>query len=177
MTRQEAAVYPGANFQEGGHAGKEPDLFDPKVRKQILDERRKIDCKGIYKGTARDISASLDVLKHVKTQLGFGEKTLATLSERATLVGQARRELCELYKSTPEFTHTEYLAQADKNNAMLVKLFSLAEAAQTAAEQRKDGTIAKSADFRERQAELKKQLASLNQQMEKFNQRTERLGA
>ncbi len=152
--------------------GKEPDYSDPKVREQILKERRKIDCKGIYKGTARDIKASVDVLKYVKAELGFGEKALASLSERATIIGQARRELCELYKSTPDFTYKEYLAQADKNNAMIVKLFALAELAQTAAEQGKDPAIGKSADFRKRQGELKTQLASLNVDMKEFIQKT-----
>jgi hypothetical protein len=156
-------------------AGRGSDLSDPKVREQVLKERKKMDCKDIFKGTARDIKASVDVLKYVKAELGLGERALATLSERATIIGQARRELCELYKSTPDFTYKEYLAQTDKNNAMIVKLFALAEAAQTAAEQGKDPTIAKSADFRQRQATLKEQLASLNQQMEKFIEQTKPL--
>jgi len=153
-------------------AGKEPDTSDPKVREQILKERKKMDCKGIFKGTAKDIKASIDVLKYVKAELGFGDKALATLSERATIIGQARYELCTLYKSSPDFTYKEYLSQTDKNNAMIVKLFALAEAAQTAAEQGKDKTIAKSADFRQRQAALKEQVVSLNQQMAKFIQDT-----
>jgi len=155
--------------------GKERDVSDPKVREQIIKERKKIDCAGIFKGTAKDIKASVDVLKYVKVELGFGERALATLNAQATIIGQARRELCELYKSTPEFTYKEYLDQADKNNAMIVKLFALAESAQTAAEQGKDKTIAQSADFRQRQAALKEQVESLNTQMGKFIERKERL--
>ncbi len=153
-------------------AGKEPDLSDPKVREQIRKERKKMDCNGIYRGTARDIKASIDVLKYVKAELGFGSRALNELGQHAIVIGQARKELCELYKSTPDFTYKEYLAQTDKNNAMIVKLFTLAEKAQTAGEQSKDPKIAQSADFRKRQGELKTQLASLNADMKEFIQQT-----
>ncbi|MBI2955784.1 MAG: hypothetical protein HYY26_00590 [Acidobacteria bacterium] len=147
---------------------KELDTSDPMVRKQILEERKKMDCKGIFKGTAKDIKASLSVLDQVKAELGFGEKVLAALSTRATIIGQARKELCELYKCTPEFGYKEYLAQADKNNEMIVKIFALAEIAQTLAGQAKDKTIAASAEFEKKQRALKAELNSLNSDMGAF---------
>lgn len=78
------------------------DLSKIENRKQVLKERDKMDCAGIYKQS----QLRLGIVGKLSLQAG----ELAKLTEMTVGLGQKRREFCELYRATPEFNTEEYLA-------------------------------------------------------------------
>ena len=85
------------------------DLTDPKVRSMILQERKNIDCKGIYQQTRLKVDAQVKLLSKVEASGGVTPQTVANLTETTTALGQKRKEFCELYKADPTFTKDDYL--------------------------------------------------------------------
>jgi hypothetical protein len=76
-------------------------------RKMIINERKGLNCGGIYQQTKLKVDAQLKVAK-LDASATVGPQTLANLNETATALGQKRREFCELYKVTPELNKEDY---------------------------------------------------------------------
>src|SRR5713226_3064533 len=85
------------------------DTSKPENRKMIINERKGLNCGGIYQQTRLKIDAQLKVATKLEASAGLSPQTLANLNETATALGQKRREFCELYKVTPELNKEEYL--------------------------------------------------------------------
>ncbi len=84
------------------------DLKDPTVRKMILEERKHLDCEGIYQQTRLKVDAQIKLLNKVEASGGVSPQTIASLTEATTALGQKRREFCSLYKVTPEMNKEDY---------------------------------------------------------------------
>ena len=84
------------------------DLTNPNTRKMILDERKGMDCAGLYQQTKLKLDAQLKLGSKLDTSSGISSQTMATMTELTTALGQHRRELCEFYKHDPSFTKEDY---------------------------------------------------------------------
>lgn len=111
------------------HAQTQLDLTDPAVRKMLLKERKGLVCKGIYQQTRLKVEARLKLLNKLEASGGVNPEKLASLTEVTTALGQKRREFCELYKVTPEFTKDDYFrawGEFDKSDSDVELLFRYA---------------------------------------------------
>lgn len=84
------------------------DLTNPATRKMILQERKSMNCAGIYEQTRRKFSADLKVTDKFSGSVGVNNDALVTLTELATVLGQKRRDFCEMYRVTPEMMPEDY---------------------------------------------------------------------
>jgi hypothetical protein len=122
----------GAAVVLSGNAGGQGqlDLKDPKVRKMIQEERKSMDCAGIYQQTKLKLDAQFKLGNKLDASTGLGSQLMATLTEVTTALGQSRRELCEFYKHDPEFTKEDYfravgeLNKGESDAALLLKYAS-----------------------------------------------------
>jgi hypothetical protein len=102
------------------------DTSKPESRKMIIDERKGLNCGGIYQQTRLKIDAQLKVATKLEASVGLSPQTLANLNETATALGQKRREFCELYKVTPELNKDDYFrvyGELDKKESDLDLIF------------------------------------------------------
>lgn len=84
------------------------DLSRVENRKQVIAERKGIDCGGIYKQTQLKLDAVLKLSSKLEVSVGWTPQVLAQLTTMTAALGQKRREFCELYRSTPEWNTEEY---------------------------------------------------------------------
>jgi len=92
----------------------------------VLEERKNLDCAGIYKQTQLKLDAQLKLLTKLEATAAIGSQTVASLTETTTILGQKRREFCELYKVTPEFAKDDYFrvyGELDKGESDLEVVF------------------------------------------------------
>ncbi len=92
------------------------NIMDPAVRKMILEERKGMNCVGIYEQTKLKLDAQFKSGNKIDASVGLSQQILATLDEVTTALGQSRRELCEFYKHDPEFTKDDYFRQVGELN-------------------------------------------------------------
>ena len=111
------------------HTQSQLDLTDPTVRKMLLEERKRLDCKGIYEQTRLKFNAQLKLLDRLQASAGISPEKLVSLTDVTTALGQKRREFCELYKVTPEVTKDDYFrvyGELDKGDSDVALLFRYA---------------------------------------------------
>jgi len=126
-----AVIFTSANLR----AQNQLDLKDPKVRKMILAERKRMDCNGLYRQTQLKVDAQLKLLNKMEATAGVTPQTIANLTETTTALGQKRKEFCELYKSDPTFTKDDYfrvfgeLDQRDSDVALILARITGAKSA------------------------------------------------
>lgn len=111
------------------HTQGQLDLTNPTVRKMLLKERKRLNCKGIYQQTRLKFDAQLKLLNKLQASASIGSEVLASLTEMTILLGQKRREFCELYKVTPDLTKDDYFrvyGELDKTDSDVALLFRYA---------------------------------------------------
>jgi hypothetical protein len=74
--------------------------------------RASINCAGLYKQTQQSFSLKLEVLNKYSVTTGLAPKVLAALTERSTIIALRHRELCEMYKGSPDFSTELYLRRS-----------------------------------------------------------------
>lgn len=102
------------------------DTAKPETRKMIIEERKGLNCGGIYQQAKLKIDAQLKLATKLDATFGVSSQTLANLNETTTALGQKRREFCELYKVTPELNKEDYFrayGELDKREADLDLIF------------------------------------------------------
>src|SRR5215813_1127129 len=90
--------------------------LDPQLRKEIMEERKGMDCAGIYQQTKLKVDAQLKLTNKLDTSAGVSSQTVATMTDVTTALGLHRRELCEFYKHDPEFTKDDYFRAVGELN-------------------------------------------------------------
>jgi len=98
----------GALVSAPTYAETQLDLSKIENRREVLKERKGMDCGGIYKQTQLKVDAVLTLADKFQASAGLTPEAIVQMNATTTAIGQKRREFCELYKSTPEFNKEEY---------------------------------------------------------------------
>lgn len=102
------------------------DLSKIANRREVIRERSKMDCKGLYQQTRLKLELQQQFFNKITSTGGISPEVLVTLSNETAALGQKRREYCEYYRATPEWNKDEYFrayGELDKRESDIDLIF------------------------------------------------------